>query len=53
MLYSMAAAPSEKYKIGTRSQCENMVNTWGFSHVFTWTDPRYVSINEGIYPIMY
>lgn len=30
----------EKYPIGSRSECEKMVRDWGFSHVFTWTDPR-------------
>ncbi|KAL1986688.1 hypothetical protein VTN96DRAFT_5893 [Rasamsonia emersonii] len=31
--------PEEKYPIGSRSECEKMVRDWGFSHVFTWTDP--------------
>ena len=34
---------SEKYEIGTRAECEKMVKQWGFSHVFTWTDSRYVT----------
>lgn len=32
----------EKYEIGSRAGCEKMVKEWGFSHVFTWTDPRYL-----------
>lgn len=26
----------------TREEAESLVRSWGFSHVFTWTDGRYV-----------
>lgn len=33
---------SDKYPIGTRAECERLVKDWGFQHVFTWSDGRYV-----------
>jgi hypothetical protein len=33
---------SEKYPIGTRAESERLVREWGFRHIFTWTDGRYV-----------
>lgn len=33
---------TEKYPIGTRSESERLVRDWGFRHVFTWSDGRYV-----------
>lgn len=33
---------SETYPIGTRSESERLVRDWGFRHVFTWSDGRYV-----------
>lgn len=32
----------EKYQIGTPSESEQLVRSWGFKHVFTWSDGRYV-----------
>ncbi|KAJ5816692.1 hypothetical protein N7447_008925 [Penicillium robsamsonii] len=29
---------TEKYPIGTRTECEHLVREWGFRHIFTWTD---------------
>ncbi|KAJ5116378.1 hypothetical protein N7456_000726 [Penicillium angulare] len=29
---------TEKYPIGTRSECESLVREWGFRHIFTWSD---------------
>lgn len=30
------------YPIGTRFESERLVKDWGFRHVFTWADGRYV-----------
>lgn len=32
----------EKYPTGTRAESERLVREWGFRHIFTWTDGRYV-----------
>ncbi|KAH8694074.1 hypothetical protein BGW36DRAFT_300482 [Talaromyces proteolyticus] len=34
----MSNAPTGKYNIGGRTECETMVKRWGFKHVFTWAD---------------
>lgn len=33
---------TEKYPTGTRAESERLVREWGFRHIFTWTDGRYV-----------
>ena len=37
---------SETYTIGSRSESERLVRDWGFRHVFTWADGRYVQPQE-------
>ncbi|BDD63483.1 hypothetical protein MAP00_008367 [Monascus purpureus] len=38
----MAESASERptYPITSRAESERLVESWGFSHVFTWTDGR-------------
>lgn len=37
-----------KYPIGTRAESERLVRDWGFQHVYTWSDGRYVSLSTDI-----
>jgi hypothetical protein len=39
-------AMTEKYPTGTRTESERLVREWGFRHIFTWTDQRYVQAHE-------
>lgn len=33
---------TQNYPTGTRVESERLVREWGFRHIFTWTDGRYV-----------
>jgi hypothetical protein len=35
---------TENYPIGTRAESERLVRDWGFQHVYTWSDGRFVSL---------
>jgi hypothetical protein len=36
---------TEKYPIGTRAESERLVRDWGFRHVYTWSDGRFVRLS--------
>jgi hypothetical protein len=36
---------TEKYPIGTRAESERLVRDWGFRHVYTWSDRRFVTLS--------